>query len=212
MAIFSTIKSNIRTNLANENVFYSTTDVDDSVQDAYDDIIALSQCRVKKVTLSWLANLVYYDFKNNPSLAITDFMAVTAIYNNVTKQWLIDNVNLKQLDQIRMDWELWNGTPQFWVPVNYQYAAIVPSYPNVPSGGTFDLYYWALAPAVIDAEVPLIAADAQDLLENYSTGDLLEQAQEYTKASIFWKNYFEGIDDYSVRVQNIARSDFLLLA
>jgi hypothetical protein len=77
--------------------------------------------------------------------------------------------------------------------------------------GTFKLYYWALAPSfVTDSDVPLVASDMQDLFTNYVTADLLEQAQEFTKASDYWKTYNEHIDVYSDRVKRNCKSDLLL--
>src|SRR6185436_5900487 len=160
MSTFATIKTNIKQNLGNSNT-YSNTDVDDSVQDAYDDIVALSQCIVKKTTLNFQDNLNYYNFRDNvnfPNIYVADLMAVTAIFSNLTNLWLLDDKVLKDFDRDRIDWENWTGATVWWAPTNdYRRYVIVPMQPV--ASGTFDLYYWAKAPTVVDGDTPLLPND-----------------------------------------------------
>lgn len=206
------IKTNIRTNLADAGVtFYSEDDLNDSIQDAYDDIACLSQCILKKVTLNWsvVANLVYIDHKIDQS--ITDYMGVVAIFNNNTNFWLRDDCSLKDLDRVRRDWENWTGQPQFWCPSDPQRVVVAPHFLTGTTTGTYDLYYWGLAPTLSsDSDTFLIAADMQQLLEFYVTGDLLEQAQEYKKALGWLTKYYPVIQDYKERVERINKADLLL--
>lgn len=204
MPTFNTIKNNIRIDLNNTNPSsYSASDLDDSVQDAYDDIVCLSQCLIKKITLSWVAELVYYDF----SSLVSDYMACIAVYDNTSKRWLDDDKNTKIFDQIDIRWEVANGTPQNWAPVNHKYIAFFPRY-TAPTG-TFDLYYWATAPTVNNSDTPLIATDCQVLVNKYVVADLLEQFEEFTKAQPFWAAYMKVLEDYTERVKNLAMNDVL---
>lgn len=208
--IFSDIKSNIRKNLDDVGItFYNADDVNDSTTDAYNDIIARTRPIIKKAAgLTWIGNLSYINFVTD--YGITDFMAVTAIFNNLTNLFLDDNLSLKQFNLIRQDWEIDVGQPTNWAPHSYQRIAIFPKQPT--SFGTFDLYYWALAPTVVDSDSPLIAPDMQDMFEQYGTADLLEQAEEYQKALVFWQEYFSNLEEYQERVQKLAKSDLMLLA
>ena len=107
------VKAEIQNNLIELNFnFYSDLDLNNSIQDAYDDIVILTQCIQKKVTLPWLSNLSYYNFNS----LLPDYLGTIAIFNNVTNQWLRDDLNLKDFDRIRRDWENWIGTPMFWAP------------------------------------------------------------------------------------------------
>lgn len=208
MPNFSTIKGYISKNLDDTgNIFYTTTNVDNSIQDAYDDVAVLTQCIVKKATVNFTTD-PYYDFKQ---LGISDFLAATAIFNQNTNRWLQDNITIRDLDLMRDDWELWNGTPNWWAAANFKYTVIMPKYSTVPLL-PMDLYYWATAPTVFDINVPLIPTDIHDLIEDYSTADLLEQAEEYTKANAYWKDYFDNIEVCSQRLKNIASADLLRLA
>lgn len=224
------LKTTVRTNLADAAItFYSENDLDDSIQDAYDDIVAMSKCILKKVTsLTFEPYLSYYDFSE---FGIADYMGTVAIFNNTTKRWLVDDCSLKDFDRMRRDWEKWTGQPQFWAPSDPERIAIVPkSTGTITSGafsqiaftddyyissitgtGTFDLYYWAIAPTLTsDSDTFLISSNMQVLLEYYVTGDLIEQATEYTKALGWWTKYYPTLEDYTERVSRINKSDLLL--
>jgi hypothetical protein len=224
------LKADVQDNLSDLNLnFFSDDDLNQSFQDAYDDIAILTQCIQKITTQNWISNLSYYNFQ---SLGVTDYLGTIAIFNNITNLWLRDDLSLKDFDRIRRDWETWVGTPMWWAPSDPLNIAIAAKY-MVTSGayafeptafsnafyiestygtlGTFKLYYWALAPSfATDSDVPLVASDMQDLFTNYVTADLLEQAQEFTKASDYWKTYNEHIDVYSDRVKRNCKSDLLL--
>lgn len=200
-------KTIIVKNLENAgSVFYSDPELNDSIQDAYDDIALLTQFNVKSTTISQAAKN-YYDFKNQHS--ISDYLSTIAIFNSLSNFWLRDDLAYRQLDRIRRDWENWRGNSAFWTPVNYQWVAIAP-FNEVPTGN-FTLKYAAIAPTLTaDTDTYLIAADMADLIEYYVTADMLETAEEFTKAGVYWKLYFEHIAAYKERCHNIARADLQL--
>jgi hypothetical protein len=206
MSSFADIKTDIRENLNDSGItYYSAADMTESMEDAYSDVLFRTRCSIKKVTLSFIAGC-YYDFK---FLGVEDFMCVIAIFNNNTNHWLLDDVTIKDLDSIRTDWEIAEGQPQVWCPLNFELNVIWP-YLSVPTG-TFDLYYAAKAANIDDdTDTPLIASDAQSLLEQYCSGDLLEQAEEYTKANEYFKDYEDTLSEYFDRVKNLARRDLLI--
>ena|ERR1035437_3134332 len=204
------LKAVVRSNLDDNGVtFYTDTDLNDSFQDAYDDIVCISQC-ISKVAdnLSWVANLVYY----NPivDLSLTDYLSPIAIFNHSTNRWLRDDLTLRDFDRLRRDWECWQGTPQFWGSSDPLHFAIAPNYGSIPQG-TFKLVYAAQAPTLVnDSSTFLTATDVQTLFEFYVTADMLEQAQEYNKASEFWLKYNDSITEYADRVKRNNKHDLLL--
>lgn len=226
------IKVTIRENLNDEGVtFWSEDDLNESLQDAYDDIVVMSNCIAKNVTLNWIGDLSYLDFVND--FGVTDYLATVAIFNNTTNRWLRDDLTLRDLDRLRRDWELWVGTPQFWASSDPKRIAIAPKYssagatpgafaPHAFSNaffignsnsflGTFKLLYWAKAPTLVDdLSTFLTASDVQNMFEFYGTADMLEQAQEFTKAQEYWEKYFNSLQEYSVRVKRNNKSDLLL--
>jgi hypothetical protein len=208
------IKADLQDNLADFNLnFFSDDDLNTSVQDAYTDISILTQCIQENVTLNWQSGLCYYAFTQAP-FNVSDYLGTIAIFNNVTNLWLRDDLSLKDFDHIRRDWEMWNGTPQFWAPSDPVNIAITPMYTGGTGGsslGTFILYYWGVAPTLAsDASTFEIATDMQKLLTNYATADLLEQAQEFGKAEEFWTQYYADIEIYADRVKRSTKSDLLL--
>ena len=219
MSTWLTIKDNIRTNLGDAAIAnFSIQDINDSCQDAYNEVVAISQCILKKTTLSFLSNTNYYDL---PSL-VPDFMAMTAGFNNNTNLWLLDDKTLKDFDRDRVDWELWTGQPVWWAPCNDGRKVVLVPKLTIATGN-FDLYYWAVAPTIIDSESPLVPPDFESLIECYATADLLEQFEEFTKAQNYWKEFWgidengqidenQGIGNLCRRTKNIAQSDLVLLA
>lgn len=207
---FTEIKNHVRKNLDDLGItFYSAPDIDDSILDAYVDIVIRTQCIIKKASsLSWIANLSYIDFVSDYN--ITDYLACTAIFNNNLNRFLEDNLSVTQFNLIREDWEICNGEPTNWAPSDFKRIAIFPR--QALANGTFDLYYWATAPTFIDADTPLVATDKQQMFEQYGVADLLEQSEEFTKAQIFWKEYFLNIEEYFERAKRLAKSDLMLLA
>lgn len=212
MSTFAQRKANVRSNLGdNEVSFYSSTEMDSSFQDAYDDIVFRTQCIIKKVTLNWVAYDGYPKFGSAP-YSVADYMATTAIFDNVTNRWLLDNLSLRDFLRFRPDWETTLASPQYWAPKDPSRIVIFPKYAT--AAGTFVLYYWATAPTIVDTDTPLIPSDLQDLLDYYATADLLEGAEEFAKAAIYWSKYYDedtGIDSFARRVKNISMSDLLML-
>ena len=112
MALFSALKDNVRRNLGDQEIsFYAAVEIDESFQDAYDDIIARSQCIVKKVTLAWVGGAVYLNFKDD--YAVTDYIATTAIFDKVNNRWLRDDLSTRDFLKYRLDWELTVARPEF---------------------------------------------------------------------------------------------------
>lgn len=202
-----TVKEKVLKNLNDAGAtYYTGADLEDSIQDAYDDIIALSLCNFASITLSWPANSTYFFLE---SLGATDYISTVAVYNHNTKRFLDDSVNLRQFDGIRDDWEIWNGQPEFWAPHTFESIVIVPRLASAV--GQYTLYYIKRAPVMTqDTDAFIFSKFAEDLVEKYVTADLLEQAEEFVKAGLFWTPYFEGVLAFKRECQNLARTDLIL--
>lgn len=221
---FTQIKQNIKDNLNDQGVFFTVADMNTAVQKAYDLTIALSQCIVKKTTLNFQDNTIYYNFQDNanyPNTFVADFMACTAIFNNLTNLWLLDDKALKDFSRDRIDWENWRGQPVWWCPTgDYRRVALIPN--EQIATGDFDLYYWAQAPTVIDGDTPVMPSDFHYLIEVYANASLCEVAREYVKAQKYLDDFYglkgeeqdldQGIHALAARAKNIAQSDLLMLA
>src|SRR5674476_201907 len=100
------IASKVQTSLNDYGVFLTAADLNDSIQDGYSEVTALSGCIFKAGVVNLTANLTYYDFGS----LIPDFLAVTAIFNPTIKRWM-SPTNLRLLEDLRNDWELAIGNP-----------------------------------------------------------------------------------------------------
>lgn len=224
------IKATVRANLDDAGVsFYSDTDLNESFQDAYDDITVISQCIIKSVDLTWIGDLSYYNFVSD--FGVGDYFCTIAIFNYATNRWLRDDLTIRDFDRIRRDWELWVGTPQYWASADPLHIAIAPKYLAQTTTGSFDsfsfsdaydigttsvvqrfkLLYCASAPTLNnDLNTLLTASDVQNLFEFYVTADMLESAEEYTKAQEFWEKYYNSLNQYAERVKRNNKADLLL--
>lgn len=216
----SKLRSNVRVNLNDTGIsFYKDADINNSLQDAYNDIASKCQCIVNHTTLNWLSQVNYYDFhRGNPdsngdpqNTPVDDYLGAIAIFNNNSNLWLRDDTSIRDFDRIRIDWELWSGQPQFWTPRTLRYIAVAPKL--YVGTGTFVLWYWGRAPKWDDSQdttqEPLVAPDMQDLFEHFATADLLESAEEPVKATNWWSKYFLNRESYKSRCRKNCSADLL---
>ena len=198
------IAARIRFNLNDAGVtFYSASDVNNSIQDGYDEVVALSQTIEKVTTLSWVSQLVYYNFRN----LVTDFIRPIAIFDNNNNRWL-EHKSLPFLQAQRQDFETIAGAPFWYCVMDFTYTAISPRLETAT--GTFDFLYKANAATLAASDVPVLPDSLTSVLELYGTADLLEQAEEYEKAGRYWYGnvklnqlgYFDILDKIKKEVRN----------
>lgn len=190
MATRDEISAKIREFLNDAGIFYTASDINNSLQDGYDETAALSGCIEKIASISFTPNLVYYDM---PSL-ITDFVSVVGIWNRRVKRWMTP-ASMRQLDQINQRWECTAGEPWIFCPVSLRYVAIYPSPTATGTVATNLMYvvYKAAAGTMIGSTEPEIPLQIQeDILLNYTCMDMFEQAEEWTKAQEYLDLYLQS--------------------
>ena len=183
------LAARVRFNLNDSGItFYSADDINDSIQDGYNEVVALARTIESTATVNFTASLSYYDL----STLISDYLHVIAIYNNTTKKWL-DYLPLKVLQELDARWETKIGNPQYFTVLDDSYIAV---YPKVSvTTGTMLVVYKAMANTLSAATVPTIPDFHQIILEQYTTMDLLEQAEEFVKAGEWMAEYFPQISE-----------------
>lgn len=189
------LASRIRNYFQND-IYYSGVDLNNSIQDGYDEVVAFSGCIIKSAVLTFTANTTYYDMLT----LYPDYIGVIAIFNTVTKRWIIPT-SLTKLDQDRFDWEACAGTPFYFVPINHRFIAIYKK-PIAANYGNAYIYYVASAPTLVDGDQIQIPDDHISALEHYNRCDLLEQQQEFTKSSQMFKDYLSNLEELRAFVQN----------
>lgn len=179
------IAARVRFNLDDNGIkFYSADDLNDSIQDAYNEAAVLGRTIEKTATVSFVDNLTYYDLSD----LISDYYHVIGIYNNNTKLWL-DYIPFKVLQETDHRWEVRNGQPKFFTVIDDSYIAISPRLADAT--GTMLIMYKAQAATLSGATTPIIQTENQKSLEQYSTGDMLEQKEEFQKAERWMGEYYE---------------------
>ncbi len=177
MSTLTDIGNRVQRNLddLNANFFKRATDINPSIQDGYNLVAALTETIEKSATITLQSGLVYYDF----ATLIPDYLRIFGIYNNNTNRWMHPITPLA-LYRVRDDWELANDQPYWFWPINYRKVALFPVLATAT--GTITVLYKAKADTLLDDSTPQVPIERDGALEFYSSGDLLEQAEEFTKA------------------------------
>jgi hypothetical protein len=184
----------IRETLNDQGVFYSADDVNDAIQDGYDEIVAYTGCIENAVSLQFQSGLNYYDFYT----LIPDYLGVVAIWNKSMKRWMIP-VSLRELDDMRWDWERAVGSPYLFCPLNYRYVII---FPRMMSAGEMYVFYKAKANTLTGSDVLNIPPEiCSEIMEHYLLADLHEQREEFTKAQMAYKTYWEEVQALIYRIR-----------
>ena len=200
-----TILENL-TGSRDSSTYYADEDLNESIQDAYNEVVAKSKCYIKNTTISWQSGLNYY---NPADYGIIDYLGYIAIFNNNSNLWLRDDVSIRDFNRIRRDWEQWTGEAQFLTSHSQKYFVICPSL--AVGTGTFSLWYYATAPKLeMDTDTTIIANDMDILITDYVSKDMLESANEFTKASFYQGRYEQKLSAYKERTHNLAKHQLLL--
>ncbi len=187
------VKNDISAHL-NDAVFYTDTDLNESIQDGYNESVLLTRAIEKRYTLNLIANLVYYKL----TTYMTDLYSVTQIFLQEHRRWLIPK-SQNWLDRhYKENWELAIGSPIYFTIVNYERIGICPH--PAAAAGSLDIYYKASAPTMTSDTNVFDIPNADHVMQKYVITDLLAQAQEFTKASGYYKKYIDQIKQVNNRI------------
>jgi hypothetical protein len=187
----------------NNDTYYQGIDFNDSIQDGYDEVCAFTGCQFASATIPFQQYLTYYDWET----LLGNYVGLYAIFNAVMSRWMVP-ISRRKLDQFRIDWEVAAGTPWYFCPISYRYTAIYKK-PIVPNYGNMYVFYLATSQTLTDTSPILIPDDHMQALENYNITDLLEQQQEFTKATETFQDYAKRLELLRVLMKNQRRPDRL---
>ena len=179
------------------NQYYQQFDFQDSIQDGSDELCAFTGCVMDSATIPFTAGVTYYDMLT----LIPNYIGVIAIFNSVYKRWMFPT-SLRKLAQVRWDWETAFGPPYWFAPVSHRYIAIFMK-PGQPGYGNMQVFYRASGPNPLQDTTPIpIPDDHIQSIEEYCITDLLEQEQEWTKASKYFQSYQENCEKLKIYIQS----------
>lgn len=200
----------IRQNLHDNGMtYYSIEDINESIQDAYDEIVIYSECIEKSIDIP-VNSLVNTPESANPwtniRKLIPDYYRLIGVLNQSTRQFLTPQIDREQ-DELRIDWQLSTGNVYDYVINGPDWVGFPNSY-NQTANKPLRVFYKASAPKLThDNQAFRILIDFQILIEWYCTADLLEQNQELIKAQGYWNQYEPKLDEYRDKIQILSRSD-----
>lgn len=175
----------------------------DSLEDGHNEVVILSGCHQKSVTLEWPVDTTYIDVIS----LVSDYYRPVAIYNKPNKSWLIPRTP-KQMESLGDRWEVENGTPIFFCPLDFKYISVYPHYGTAEN--EFILFYKAVAPEDWpDTEEPKIPLNCQDVLVNYVNTDMYISLLEYTKSDNQFAIYKDGLARTQRQFEGQAGMDML---
>lgn len=167
--------------------FNLNSDIIPSIQDGYNYIAALTESIEKSADVSFVSDLVIYDM---PAY-IPDYLRIFGIFNNNTNRWMYPTT-LLELFQIRDNWELAEGQPYLFLPIDYRHVAFFPTLSS--ASGNMTIIYKAKADTLSSNSVPQIPEEQTNALEHYTTADLLTQCEEFAKAIRWSQDSDKGIE------------------
>lgn len=193
----------VRDELADNGItYYSTDDLSDSYDDGLTEVAVATGIIERRGSVALIDDQVYYDLYE----ALPDYLQVFAIWNPDIQDWM----NQKSIDffkRFRADWEKATGSSYRFAIVNFQTIALFPHKPTA-DGTELDIYYNAVPRGTqLMSSVPEIPEQFQVVLQYYQMSDLFAQAEEFTKANIYFKEYMNKRDELKHYVNNRSMPD-----
>lgn len=201
--IFDEIVSNLNESRLQ---WFTESDIIAAIQEAYNKIVALL-CPIEYSTFIPQKSGPYYNLAEQ----IPDYMYVSGIYNPTTNLWL-EGRPYKLMKQIYQSY-INIGEPKWFNIIDINRVLIWP-YLTTATGVLY-LVYKAKAPIISMSHIPILPHSvAGKLLEYFATADLMEQAREFKKASMWWDKLFvppKGeislFDQAAREIKSLARAD-----
>ena len=193
----------VRFNLDDAGItFFSADDINDSIQDGYDEVVAIARTITNSSAITLTNETSYY----NLSSLISDYIHVVALFNDNTNRWL-DYYAHVLLRELRSDWELAKGESEGFTVWDGRWISVFPRL--VTAAGTITVIYKASANTLVAATVPSIPFQYERILEKYCTMDLLEQSEEWVKAGLWFKDYFTDLAELKKHMNNRILTDMI---
>lgn len=178
------VRNRVLEELESNSTYFSQTDLNNAIQDCYDEIAVGAGLIEKKAHIAAQNNTVYYAL----STLISDYYRVTGIFYSASQSWL--NVRDRHwLAGLRRDWELMTGGPKFYSVIDMKMVAITPYMPVAT--GTFTVHYKAIAPTLTETASIMVPTEHEKIMDHYCLADAQEQAREFMKAQINAGQYEE---------------------
>ena len=196
------IREKVQSNLEDAGaIYHSATTINEEIQRGYSRFAYLTGC---------ISKAKFFPFKPQPYWTlrpnIGDFLYLNGVYDDYRNKWLTPT-SRRYIRQLREDWELWVGSPEWVVPIDYSRIAVVPHLTS--TSGQCIIHYSATADTLADSSIPQLPITAEYALEYYTTAKLLANLKEFGKATEYWKLWLDSVEQSILHVNNLAKVDRL---
>lgn len=191
----ASVITRIKQELDDQGIFYTDTDIYDSLQDGYHDIALTAEC-IEKIVSFPTPTTPYYRISDQ----VPDYYRPFAIYDPNQKLFLTPT-SVRNLDLMDDEWETRTGTVQYFVPIDFHYLAFYPTQSVSPPQEMY-LFYFAQAPDFTSSNTLAIPSNCQSVIEDYVINDLLDQSLEFNKSQIHYQHYQEGVTRTTRMIQD----------
>lgn len=199
------VKTRVRANLDDAAVtFFTSIDLEESIEDAYYWSSAFANTIEKTANISFQQNCPYYNLQT----IIPDHFAVTGVHDLARNKFLTYK-SRQELISLNNEYEMWHGPPEYFYIHSQNYLFIAPQPLGVASltqtaNQDLKIFYRAFDDNVIDDfhhhyRLPI---QGEDCLEFYATADLLEQAQEWSKAQLYWDKFYSQLTTSKIAIRD----------
>lgn len=176
------VRTRVMEEMEDNDSFISVTNLNDSIQDAYDDLVIGAEMIEKQASIAAVSGRLYYDL----ATLISDYYSVTGIYSTNMGRWL-ESTDKPTMVQRKIDWELMTGGAQWFMVVDQKRVAIIPYQPT--ASDTYIVNYTAVAPTLGDTTSMVVPLENQRVMDHYTLAEMQEQAREFEKAKSNWSEY-----------------------
>lgn len=176
------VRTRVMEEMEDNDTFISSTNLNDSIQDGYDDLVVGAEMIEKQASIAAVSGQLYYDL----SALISDYYSVTGIYSTNMGRWL-ESTDRETMRDRKIDWELMTGGAQWYMVVDNKRVAIIPYQPT--ASDTYLVNYNAAAPTLDDTTGMVIPVENQRVMDHYTLAEMQEQAREFEKAKSNWAEY-----------------------
>ncbi len=197
------LRSIIKTEAAGTGAGVSVSDpeIDSMLNDTYIEWVLHSKCILNTITTNWT---------QGPYLDITTISGIVnpykpiSILNNINNLYLSDEGCRDIFDNLRIDWETWDGIPVYWDFIDLKRLCFAPHLVN--PYGSFTMQYNSYPTKLVnDSDVPVIASDVHLELVKGTVFRYLESLEEFSKAKTWEIDHIVAMDKYKDRVQDLSQ-------
>lgn len=193
----------VKTELDDANgVTFTDSEVYQALSEAYYITLLLGKGVIKEISVDF-PTTPYWDV----ATSIQDYFAPVLLYNPNTKMLLYPITN-KEMESLDPDWDTKTGNTTHFTTFGLSHIGLYPHYSSTPASQLLVIYQ--AVPGSFQSETTVNLHDSfYHLLVNHSTARLLESIFEFSKATLYWREYAEGFKEYFRFNSNRIRADFL---